>query len=327
MKKYFLGIAFFIGLTFFILNSCKKENPPLAENAAEKFSAIGNRLDEKIETIGDSAKRDSVETEEHFTDQELSDLADTLRLKNTTETETVWKSEYLGVFRPENGSCGSYATLDVFMDCEDDDNLTVKSGWVADNTITNQGNIQLHFCLVPASGFARLDYASYAVLKVEPGLPEEISEFMVKIHNESSSNINESKNNGSVISNLAGYHWNGSNSIFKNNPPINTETTFDFYYFPIDINGVSSLPYLTSLARDYGVLSTDVSSTDVGFIESDDEDSGNHNMCWKTMWDDGTSSWGPAYTQAGHGLTGILYLYPGASTLYANSKWYFSKAS
>jgi hypothetical protein len=75
-------------------------------------------------------------------------------------------SEIFGVFK--DGSCGSYRELDIKMDCEDNNQASMKKGYTGSTVVDNLGDIHYQFCLVnDRKNFPNISAGNYAVLSLD----------------------------------------------------------------------------------------------------------------------------------------------------------------
>lgn len=118
---------------------------------------------EKIETSADEA------TIKASMDEYVTELMN----RTATAKERVMRSTYsattnvVGVFKV--GSCGTFKELYVALDCEDTKEGTFISGEVGDSFVDGAGNLNFHFCLVDANryypgGVFLVNHVNYAIL-------------------------------------------------------------------------------------------------------------------------------------------------------------------
>jgi hypothetical protein len=119
----------------------------------------------------------------------------------------------------------------------------------------------------------------------------------------------------------------GSSNYFEYYNSSAPFTFFDFYFIKQDPMNSTGFPSISGIGLNYGVLGSNSNFPNTGQIFSDDEDSGNSNKCWPTLWNG--SAWTPysVYSTVGwDGMPGCLELKPGAAGTRANHQWFFAKA-
>ncbi len=270
------GIKIAMAFSLVFLLSCEKDgNDPTNNSLSNEIKKIETTYKEgaiklenkitsgiqKVETTADEKYRESIrrELEKSFS-------------KQTTYLKSG--SGWVGVLK--NGSCGSYQELNIFMDCEDGNWNTSGSGWIGNNSIDTNGNVNLVFCVVSQYNFTRCHF-DYAVLDISGNpLPSGVNGFTRYIDNEDSNNKNKVTLNGTTISGAYGNNYFNANTtlafqFYPNNGTIETDC---FQY---------GLGYAGIYLHDFGLLAKPQSYTypsnilNYGSITSDDEDSGNAN--------------------------------------------------
>lgn len=190
--------------------------------------------------------------------------------KNISKKTTYLKagSQLAGVIA--NGSCGTFSTFEVFMDCEDSNNTSNKVGWTGDCGLDNRGNVSLKFCIVPAYYFSSIPNINYAVLHLGGSISGGLSGIVRYFDNEDKDNKNWTKLNGQVqqVGQYYGESW------FEYN------TRMAFLYYP-GVNATGNY-YFPSLGISYGVFGN--IGTNRGYIHTDDEDDDNRNWCFKYVF-------------------------------------------
>jgi len=164
----------------------------------------------------------------------------------------------VGVFK--SGSCAGYQTLEVYMDCEDDNGQSSSSGWKGDCYVAN--NVTLEFCIVDGAYFD-VTGADYAILNLSSstnwGSAHGIRRYF---DNEDNGNANHTLINGQSFSGYYGFNSFGNN------------TCLQFYYY----KKYGTALNFPNLGISYGTLGRYGSNQ--GWIFSDDEDNGNANWAY-----------------------------------------------
>jgi hypothetical protein len=264
-NKFSIKLIVIFGVLFSIFyTSCKKENFT-PENQQE-----GN-ITENIQKIENSFKAGNVKVETMYVDgcdkveYEASETIKSEIQKKLAQSYTktaVLKNggHRVGVFK--SGSCGSYATLVVYMDSEDKNCASNHSGWHGESGLRDQGNISLSFCVVDATYFGKTG-ADYALLNLSSSNSWGVANGIMRyIDNEDDKNRNQTLFNGANISGWMGTSWFGNN------------TRLQFYYYK-QYGSVRNFP---NLGISYGTLGRYGSYQ--GSIYSDDEDKNNANSAY-----------------------------------------------
>ncbi|SBW03228.1 hypothetical protein KL86DYS2_12399 [uncultured Dysgonomonas sp.] len=259
----------------FILVSCSQEDffaekGIMQEQTKKKVETLLKDGDSKVETEGTYAKED---------ESENMHLAISNALQGSYNKTKVYKSSTALVGILGRLNCGTSPKLHIYMDCEDDKNassvihpqprppyMNIRS---FPYYLDSNGNVNLHFCVVPRSHFYIVKDQVYGVLQVT----NELERFTLVhyIDNEDDKNKNSTTYNGQRVSNL------GSNAFGSNTTLV--WTILDDYdktsrnpRMP-DIGGY----VLGKLKHNYDLYPYDSESERAGYLKSDDEDSNNKN--------------------------------------------------
>ena len=256
----------------FILVSCSQEDffaekGLMQEQTKKKVETLFKDGDSKVETEGTYAKED---------ESENMHLAISNALQGSYNKTKVYKSSTALVGILGRLNCGTSPKLHIYMDCEDDKNASsvlqpqppIPYGPVGSHpySLDNNGNVNLHFCVVPRSHFHLVKYQVYGVLQVT----NELERFTLVhyIDNEDDKNKNSTTYNGQKVSNL------GSN-VFASNTTL-VWTIFD------DYSGTAAKTSMPNIGG-YVLGKLRYEQDDlyhlnrIGYLKSDDEDNNNKN--------------------------------------------------
>ncbi|MCX7985324.1 MAG: hypothetical protein N2662_00095 [Bacteroidales bacterium] len=260
-KKLYL----FTIITFF-LTYCTKQEEQNITKEIEKIETAYKEGDTKIETFLQPGEN-KIET---FASEEVKD-----QIRRTLEKNNSKKTTYLKAFSRlagviANGSCGTFSTIEIFMDCEDTRNSSSTGGWTGSCGLPGGRNAYLKFCIVDAYYFTHIIGINYAILHLGGNIPGGVSAIVRYFDNEDDDNINWAYLDGKEIPKGT---WYGQ-SWFEYN------TRMGFLYYPsVNAFGNSSFP---NLGISYGVFGS--IGANRGYIHTDDEDSRNSNWCFKYVY-------------------------------------------
>lgn len=229
---------------------------------------------EKIETSADEA------TIKASMDEYVTELMN----RTATAKEKVMRSTYsatatvVGVFKV--GSCGTFKELYVSLDCEDTKESSFVSGDVGDTFVDGAGNVNLQFCLVAANRF--YPGGVFLVNHVNYSLSDRDSRHAVVRHHDSDDKNPNNHVSGTHPDYLYKENLSGYTKIDRNTtlawmfPDKLAHSGWDY----INANNIGFGP--TGNIK-YGVLTSALAAS--GYINVDDEDSGNTN--WIKRYRDG----------------------------------------
>lgn len=297
MKKLSKVLSLIFALVLFLPFGCKKVDESKTEDEnlqTEELAKIDSTYRKGVTKFEGFDNKPKIET---LASQELLEKIKSNLERSYSKQVSYVKSagNLVAVFKAS--TCGSFAELNVNMDCEDHNPASSSSGWTGASYVTASPykNVILNFCVVDNQYFVQTD-VDYAVLMLTTNLPSYVSRIARFFDNEDDSNGNWTYYNGSTFSGWFGDCWFGS------------DTRLSFYYYPH-----TTYQGFPSLGMDYGVLGRFGSNQ--GYIISDDEDTNNANWCWKDLWN------GLGWTSGYSGnITNIM-------DVGGNTKLYFSKVA
>jgi hypothetical protein len=283
MKKNTIKKIVLFTLIAGLLYSCEQAELIETETIDDITSEI-----EKIETI---YQEGDIKIENDTSKEKVETLANSELMKEIhgdlensfSKTTTSAKAARLylggyGVFMGSGGNCGSYRKLDVYMDCEDSNPDTSKTGYTgASGTIGN--NVLLRFCVVGGGTFSGNKFnEDFGVLNLGYNrLVYKGSSVTRHFDNEDRRNRNYVRLNGiNVRGALGDRRLGGGHTILGER---NTRLTFHIFY-KSRYGGGSSFP---NLGFSYGLLGSFGSNR--GNIYFDDEDRKNANYCFFSKYD------------------------------------------
>mgnify|MGYP000532809591 CR=1 FL=1 len=292
-KQIIVGLSFLL----FVTVSCNNESEDLFIQQNNEISTQVAELSEQYNVINDQNEwKPNKIYDESFVKQEGVDddlpKIETLypgdfkeELREQLENEFSKTNSYIrnkgrlvGVFK--NGSCGSFKTLEVFMDCEDHKEQSYIEGFTGDSDIDSNGNVCLRFCVIDAAWFQQQSKYTYGVLRLSADLPTEMGSFIRKFDNEDDNCKNQVLLDGVEMSNR-NKPWTYGWCKFG----MNTELAF--YFYEDSKFDAGPLPVLDI---SYGVLGR-VPGKKQGKIFIDDEDSDNANYLYGRRWDYEKYAW------------------------------------
>ncbi len=260
MKTKFILVI----LSSFLFTFCSKDKDMEPQSQTEQISKIETSYkdgDVKIETVyqeGCNKIETTLSPEllaEYIANNEASISKQTSHLKSGTNLFGVFNYSY---------ACGTYPTLIIKMDSEDNNCSTSISGDCGFSRISNNTakDVYLQFCVVSGDYLFNNKQDSYSVLSLGSSTPT--NGFYRLLDNEDGSNNNITTLNGSAISSY-GLCTFGVNTglYFYSYMASSTATTWDW-------------PVIPNL-QEYGVLGTNSRTSYKGWIYSDDEDNNNAN--------------------------------------------------
>lgn len=283
MKKNMNMFLLVFALAAFVINvSCKKDDQLNEENnqltdEILKVETSYKEGDIKIETKWDGNSTELV-TEASF---EYKDKIRKVAELDYSKTHVNLKGagNLVGIFK--DGTCGSYSELVVYIDNEDSSNGTNSFGTLG-SSFTNR-NTTLKFCVVP-NNFKRTTTKNFAVLNLTgPNPPAGVSMFTRYTDDEDTGNTNKAIYNNSPIS---GHLFDDSPTNVGGN-----NTTLSFFHYRKSLSGVNLFP---NYGMTYLVLGT-FNVANKGEIFMDDENNGNANWCYESLYNDQTGTYTKRY--------------------------------
>jgi len=267
IKKNYLLTA--LALSVMLIGCDDEVSEEVTQNAdsitseIEKIETAYVEGAEKIENIFDGNKIETL-LDDHLID-EIKNAIEIELEKSVTKTHSNAKITYpVGVFR--DYSCGGHSQLRIFMDAEDRNASSSKSGYTGASSVDyNNRNVTLELCIVDGASFTHFGSSAvtypYAVLALSNNRPSHAGIFTRFFDNEDRNN-----NNKTLINNVTKIYQYGDNIFNKN-------TLLNFYYYGSARNvRETSLP---NFGFSYYVLGQ--FGAFKGTIFVDDEDSRNAN--------------------------------------------------
>lgn len=191
----------------------------------------------------------------------------------------------VGVIKTE-GTCGNQSeNLSIRMDTEDDNPSNTASGWIGD-TEWDSHFVKLNLCRVNGADFHPPTAGFYGVLKLGLSCPPGSNELQRKLDNEDTNNNNQ--RSGDPYADAIATDPNS----FRGGPGPGTSTYITICSFNAADRQPGDGPAWPELGFPYGVFgspSTGVPYIDFGYVQADDEDSGNGN---ESIPDFDSSAWG-----------------------------------
>lgn len=276
---YFLGVFTIVVFSGFYYN----KQPVKAINDYSLTKQIGMAY--TFYTAPDSCKKaelydDSTDVDIEFelSDDEKRKIHDDIE-KQRSKISVKNNGHRVGVLK--DGSCGYYPVLDIYMDCQDQNNPnSSKYGWTGDSYVTSLKNIHLSFCVI-TDGWSYFERTNkdYAVLLLDPWDANTSwgqNKIIIQISNERTNNQNLVTINSSAISGQYGDCYFGH----YDNKPV---TRLSFFYYPKLSNQYwTEFPNISSISS-YGVFGR--FGKYQGYIYSDDEDgTDNVDYAEKYLW-------------------------------------------
>jgi hypothetical protein len=223
----------------------------------------------------------------------------------TFKNELKSSSGQVGVIR-SGKNCGAYATLEIWLDDEDDSNVGWITGWTGDIEYPG-GNAHLYFCVVP-DYFNYVTYARFAVLKLSAS---NTYSYTVRRFFDCEDDDNRGWINYNGTKTKPYAPWGAGTTSMDN------RGNFDMYlmYYPYDQrkSGATVVNSYPSFGFSYGVFGNMGSWN--GELQTTEEHDGNINQCYK----DGARS-----TTTVSGISGV----PGVDDLiygYTGTNMFFRK--
>ena len=264
MKKNILSAIQIFFLTG-IFYSCQKENVTHNDYKQET---------DKIETSIASGVTKNESYLTHFPKQEtVASKELTGKITNAlissyskTNAITAANNEIFGVFK--DGSCGTYRELDIKMDCEDNNQASMKKGYTGSTVVDNLGDIYYKFCLVnDRKNFPNISTGNYAVLSLDRRQSTNGTDISFDRYFD-----NEDHDNGNSV------FVNGEQQTlpYDSFPGVNISknSTLSFLLMLKNSSGPAKPPVLAGVPS-YGVIGS--FGEKKGYIYSDDEDYRNAN--------------------------------------------------
>lgn len=252
----------------FIYSCSKEENDTpttLISNEIEKVVTIYKEGDVKIEVSAQPGiPKIETQASEGYKDK-IRKMLEESYSKQTTYLKSG--GNLVGVIK--SGSCGPYAVLKWFMDCEDSSQESSIGGTLfSDFSVNTAGNITMQFCAVNGAYFERSS-SNYAVLNLigNGSWPYDVDRIYATLDNEDNHNAN-SGSYGTTTWAKGTTHYLGDCRFYY-------DTSLSFYYYRSTTTNPKPMP---NLSITYGVFGN------IGSVKSriysDDEDNNNGNDLW-----------------------------------------------
>lgn len=276
-------------IVLFIYSCSKEENDTpttLISNEIEKVVTIYKEGDVKIEV---SAQPGIPKIETQASESYKSKIRKMLEQSYSKQTTYLKSgSNLVGVIKVKGQTCGSYAVLRWFMDCEDTPQTSSITGNpFSDFSVNSAGNITMQFCAVNGAYFERSS-SNYAVLNLfgSASWPYEVDRIIVTLDNEDNRNAN-SGSYGATNWATGTTHWVGDSRFYY-------DTSLSFYYYRSTTINPKPMPILNIK---YGVFGQ------IGSVQqrvySDDEDNDNINYIGYQVYDRFNYRLGASYDVSG----------------------------
>lgn len=273
----------------FIYSCSKEENDTptaLISNEIEKVVTIYKEGDVKIEV---SAQPGIPKIETQASESYKNKLRKMLEQSYSKQTTYLKSgSNLVGVIK--SGSCGPYAVLKWFMDCEDTPQTSSITGTpFSEFSVNSAGNITMQFCAVNGAYFERSS-SNYAVLNLygSGSWPYDVDRIFATLDNEDNRNANSGSYGATT--------WAKGTTHYLGDCRFYYDTSLSFYYYRSTTTNPKPMP---NLSITYGVFGK------IGSIQqriySDDEDNNNINYLGYQIYNTTNYNLGPLSEVSGVG--------------------------